>query len=61
MILLGEPDAFVRAIESQTLERQTTLVERLVESDELLVKRAKEEENYLDEKSKKLKKLYIIK
>lgn len=55
LILLGEPDAFVRAIESQTLERQTTLAERLVESDELLVKRAKEEENYLDEKEQEVK------
>ncbi|MGX6969869.1 ATP-dependent RecD-like DNA helicase [Vagococcus bubulae] len=55
LILLGEPDAFVKAIESQTLERQTTLAERLVESDELLVKRAKEEENYLGEKEQEVK------
>lgn len=55
LILLGEPDAFVRAIESQTLERQTTLAERLMESEDSLDKRKAEEGNYLLEKEEEVK------
>ncbi|MGX4685395.1 SF1B family DNA helicase RecD2 [Vagococcus sp. JNUCC 83] len=50
LILLGEPEAFIRAIESQTIERQTTLAERLRESDDTLEQKLEDEEDYLQEK-----------
>lgn len=55
LILLGDPVAFKRAIESQGIDRQTTLKSRLVQEDSLLVEQEEAgilyEQDLLDKKS----------
>ncbi len=61
LILIGEVDAFKRAIESESIERQTTLTERLVQNEENLVAQEKAETSYLLEKQEETKEALVSK